>query len=113
MSDRLCPFIFWTTSAYGFPTYWQEVLHIRAIDTAIRLLPIGIGAFSMSILIQVKPRVLNMGRWTMFVSMGVVAAATLLYCFSHGGEGKLYWRFAVPAFFIGSLCSQYACILIK
>lgn len=109
----MSPFLFWPTLSYGFPTYWQEVLGRSGINSAVRLLPIGIAAFAVSILIQVKPGVLTWRRWPTFAAITLAAGAMLLFIFSDGGDGVKYWSYVVPASILGSASCQYAFIAVQ
>ena len=110
---NLSPFIFWPTISYGFPTYWQQALDLSGINSAVRLLPIGIAAFAVSILIQVKPGILTWRRWPTFAAMTLAAATMLLFIFSEGGQGVRYWSYVVPASILGSAACQFAFISVQ
>ncbi|KAH6904497.1 major facilitator superfamily domain-containing protein [Coprinopsis sp. MPI-PUGE-AT-0042] len=110
---NLSPFLFWPTLSYGFPAYWQEVLDRSGINSAVRLLPIGIAAFAVSILIQVVPGVLTWRRWPIFAAMTLAAGTMLLFIFSDGADEVKYWSYFVPAAILGSASCQYAFISVQ
>lgn len=111
--DSLTPFTFWTTTAFGFPNYWQQTLGRTALNSAIRLLPIGLAALFTSIVIQLKPKLLVAKRWLIFATLSLVPVALILYVFGGGGDGNRYWSYYVPAFVIGSSMCQYAFLAIN
>ncbi|KAH6904499.1 major facilitator superfamily domain-containing protein [Coprinopsis sp. MPI-PUGE-AT-0042] len=110
---NLSPFLFWPTVSYGFPAYWQDVLDRSALNSAVRLLPIGFAAFAVSILIQVKPGVLTWRRWPIFATTILGASTLLLFIFSDGADGVKYWSYFVPASILGSAACQYAFIAVQ
>ncbi|KAH6913586.1 major facilitator superfamily domain-containing protein [Coprinopsis sp. MPI-PUGE-AT-0042] len=110
---NLSPFLYLPTLSFGFPAYWQEVLGRSAINSAVRLLPIGIAAFVVSILIQLKPGVLTWRRWPIFAANTLTAGSAVLFVFSGGGNGVKYWSYFVPAAIIGSASCQYAFIAVQ
>lgn len=112
-SFSLCPFIFWTTSSFGFPTYWQEALGRSSLNAAVRMLPAGISAFAMSLIIQIKPSLISWRRWPIFATIAIAAIGHILFALSDGGPGKKYWSFLVPTFFIGSAACQFAFLAIN
>lgn len=107
-SNSFCPFIFWTTTIFAYPSYWQQTLGRSAINSAIRLLPVGMAAFTASVLIQLKPKLLVAKRSLIFATLGLVPICFILYNVGGGGDGVNYWKYCVPGFVIGSACAQYA-----
>lgn len=112
-AGSLCPFAFWTTTAFGFPNYWQQTLGRSAINSAVRMLPLGLAALAASIVIQFKPKLLVAKRWLIFATLSLVPVALVLYVVGHGGDGVRYWSYYVPAFIVGSGMCQYAFLAIN
>ncbi|WP_227547700.1 hypothetical protein, partial [Moraxella catarrhalis] len=105
--------MFWGTTGYSMPLFWQEALDRSSLNSAIRLIPVGVAAFIVSVCIQIWPRILAWRRWPIFVNMAIVSCMMILYTQSEGGPGKKYWQYLVPAFVIGSGLCQFTFLAIN
>jgi len=65
-------------------------------------------AFTASVLIQIKPKLLVAKRSLILATLGLIPICFILYNVGRGGDGVDYWKFCVPGFVVGSACAQYA-----
>lgn len=73
-----------------------------AIIAAVRMLPQGVAAAGVTILLTVYPKYVSSPRWPIMGGMIAGLVGYILFIFSEGGSGDKYWKFVFTGGFIGS-----------
>jgi len=112
VSVALLPSFWWVTIFNVFITLWEEIFEWSVINTAVRMIPIGVFAFAMSFSGGLSR--LTSPKWVLLFAQSLVIIATLLLHW--GGSPSHYWPFVFPAFVLGAcgsmLCYTHAYIAI-
>ena len=90
----------WAVNFLALVETYTKVEGEKAIIAAVRMLPQGIAAGSMTILMTVFPKLVSRPRWP--ISIGMVLAIVGYVLFSRGAEGTDYWRYIFPGGVLGS-----------
>ncbi|KAF9242845.1 major facilitator superfamily domain-containing protein [Melanogaster broomeanus] len=101
----LLPILWWSAVFNIFTTLWQDVFHWSAISTVVRMLPLAVLAFPMSLTGPLS-RVFS-PKWIILTGLSLVAVATTLLALG-GGQPDQYWPFVFPAFSLGSAGAMLA-----
>lgn len=99
----LLPFFWWVTSFVLLTQWWQDVYGWTAISTAVHFLPFGIGAWLISFVIGKLPNYFSY-KQILLTGLTLAGVATTLLPFAD--VPTTYWRFAFPAFLIGTVGMQ-------
>ncbi|KAL1411547.1 hypothetical protein Q8F55_002509 [Vanrija albida] len=99
----LLPFSFWATSQLLYATYWQVAFGWKPLHVAAAVLPQGIAALIVGMVVQFVPAIINTPRITIPVGSVLVMTSEVLMYYSDGGSGMNYWKYCFPAFVIGSV----------
>ncbi|KAK7681756.1 hypothetical protein QCA50_015103 [Cerrena zonata] len=94
----LLPYFWWTTIFTIFTTLWQQFYGWSAIETALRMLPIGALAFAISFTGGLS-RIVS-PKWILLSAQGLLVIATILLHFADGPDK--YFKFVLPAFILGT-----------
>ena len=92
----------WSVSFIPLVEIYVNVHHERPIIAAVRLLPIGISAGVVTILLTMYPNVMAKPRWPIVLGMLFSAAGLVLFSQSGHQVGADYWKFIFTGAIIGS-----------
>lgn len=90
----------WATNFLPLVETYTKVQGEKAIIAAVRVLPQGLAAGTVTIIMTIYPTLASRPRWP--ISIGMVLAIVGLVLFSRGATGTDYWRFVFPASIEGS-----------
>ncbi|KAG9052891.1 hypothetical protein FS842_009092 [Serendipita sp. 407] len=99
VSLALIPYFWWVTVYVGLTPWWESVYGWTATNTAVHFLPLGIGAWIVSILTGYLPAYFS-HRLILIFGLLLSIVATILLPFADAPD--TYWRFAFPAFVLGT-----------
>ncbi|KAI0740199.1 MFS general substrate transporter [Earliella scabrosa] len=94
----LLPFLWFTTIFTVYSTLWQDVYGWSAISTAVRMVPSGVLALTISFTGPLS-RVVN-SKWIILTGQALCIVANILFVF--GDSPDRYWPYIFPAISIGS-----------
>ena len=96
----LLPYLWWATSYINLISWWENIFGWSAINTAVHILPMGIGGF---VIAQVTGRLPKYFAHKHIILLGRVLSivATILQPF--GDSPDTYWPFVFPAFLLGTI----------
>ncbi|KAG8827584.1 hypothetical protein FRC17_007796 [Serendipita sp. 399] len=96
----LVPVFWWVTSFISLTSWWETVYGWSAVKTAVHTLPMGITAWLISYVAARLPSYFS-HRAILISGLLLAIPATALLSFANAPE--TYWRFAFPAFVVGSI----------
>jgi nitrate/nitrite transporter NarK len=94
----LFPYLWWTTVFTIVTTLWQDVYHWSVISVALRLIPIGALAFTMSFSGPLSSRISP--KYVVLCGQACVIVATVLL--ATADAPSKYFSHYLPAFILGS-----------
>ncbi|OCF75874.1 hypothetical protein I204_03170 [Kwoniella mangroviensis CBS 8886] len=95
--------LWFNTTQLRLSTYFQDVLDISPIITGVKMLPMGITALITGFLTQPFPFLVTKPRIVLPICTLLCLVGSLLFAFSDGGEGMMYWKFVFPGLVIGTI----------
>ncbi|RPD57986.1 MFS general substrate transporter [Lentinus tigrinus ALCF2SS1-7] len=98
----LLPYFWWTTVFVVFFPLWQQVYGWSAIESGLRMIPIGISATLLSFTSPLGSYISR--KYLILAGQMLTIAATILLAF--GDAPDRYWRFVFPGLIIGSAGSM-------
>lgn len=95
-------YAWWGVNFLALVEIFVSVHHERALLAAARVLPQGISAFLVVMVLSAFPTLVSRPRWTVAIGSALGTVAYALMSRPHTFVGTEYWRWLFPAFIIGS-----------
>lgn len=92
----------WGVNFLAHVETYMKVYHESGIHAAVRVLPQGVAAFCVVLLLTFKPVLVSRPRWTIIIGMLGGIVGYVLFVQDKIFVGKEYWKWVFPGSVIGS-----------